>query len=280
MIKFVVRRPVKKIQRHYTPIDPDTKKIKVWFRFFSIKVIRIIFALFAVTYWGFLLLKNSILNHQYVIKRVLYDSWNIAWYDNPYVYKLINTEIKGENYYVVKTYSSKILKSIQSQFPMISDVMVEYTSSNTVSVTLTFTPIDLVIRNQDLRFALIADKILPIYSWNKIANGIKILDLPSYLSGVTSLSGLFYRQSASGLVQQVDLLYQGFPGLQKIEYLPGGERSIVYVNEKIFYISNLGDILSQIKNYDFLKKYYTDYNKLKEIDLGSLEKNKIIVKKM
>lgn len=281
MIKFVVPRPVKKIHRTYTPIDSDKKrKTKVWFRFFSIKIIWIVFIIFALIYGWFFLLKSSLFNHQYTIKRVVYSSWDIAWYDDPYLYKRINTWIKGENYYVVKIYTSRILDDIRSIYPMVADITLEYVSSNTVSVILTFTPIDLVIRNQDQRFALIDTTILPIYSWNKIAKDIHVLDLPPYLSGMNTMSGLFYRQAASGLVQQVDLLYQWFSGLNRIEYLPWGERSIVYLGDKKFYINNLGDIQNQIRNYQLLKKYYKDYSKLEDIDLGSLEKDKVIVRKL
>jgi len=279
MIKFVVPRPVKKIKRHYTPIDSDKKKIKVWVRFFSIKAIRIIFIVFALIYWWFLLLKNTLFAHQYVIKRVLYDSWDISWYDDPYLYKRINTRIKGENYYVVKMYKSRVLNDIQSTYPIITDIGVDYRSSNTVFVKLMFKPFDMIIRNQDVRFGLIGSTLLQVYSWNKIANGIKILDLPEYLSGMNTLSGLFYRQQATGLVQQTELIYQGFPGLDHVEYLPWGERSIVYLDGKKFYINNLGDISNQIRNYQLLKKYYKDYAQLSEIDLGSLEKNKVIVRK-
>jgi hypothetical protein len=49
--------------------------------------------------------------------------------------------------------------------------------------------------------------------------------------------------------------------------LPGGERSIVYIDGKKFYINNLADIPTQIKNYELLKKYYRDYALLKEVDL-------------
>ncbi|MCX6825068.1 MAG: hypothetical protein NTY80_02475 [candidate division SR1 bacterium] len=279
MIKFVVPRPVKKIQRTYTPIDSGKKKIKVGFRFFSVKIIRLIFIMFALIYGGFFLLKSSIFNHQYTIKRVLYDSGDVAWYDEPYLYRRINTRVKGENYYAVKIYKSRIVNDIRLLYPMVSDIGVQYVSSNTVAIKLTFRPIDMVIKNQEVRFALIGNSILQIYSGNKISNGIKVLDLPPYLSGMNTLSGLFYRQSASGLVQQIELLYQGFPGLDHIEYLPGGERSIVFLNGKQFYINNGGDIGNQIRNYQLLKKYYKDYSKLQEIDLGSLEINKVIVRK-
>ena len=280
MIKFVVPRKVKKIHRTYTPIASDKKKIKRWFHFFSIKIIRLIFILFALIYGWFYLLKSSIFNHQYTIKRVLYDSWDIAWYDEPYLYKRISTWIKGENYYVVKLYKSRILNDITSIYPMVSDIAIWYTSSNTVSVKLTFSPIDMVIRNQDVRFALIGTTLLQVYSWNKITHGIHILDLPSYLSGMNSLSWLFYRQSASWLVQQISLLYQWFPWLDHIEYLPWWEESIVYLDGKKFYINNGGDIGNQIRNYELLKKYYKDYNQLQDIDLWSLEKDKVIVRKI
>jgi hypothetical protein len=275
----VVSRPVKKIQRTYTPIHSDKKKIKGWFHFFSIKAIRIIFILFTLIYAWYFLLKNSIFNHQYTIKRVLYNSWDTSRYDDPYLYKNINTRIKWENYYVANFYKYKILNDIRSRYPMISAIDITYISSNTVAIKLTFTPIDMVIRNQDKRFALIGTTLLPIYSWNKMANAIKILDLPSYLSGIDWLSGLFYRQAATWLIQQVELLYQWFPWLDRIEYLPWWERSIVYLGGKKFYINNGGDVENQIRNYQLLKKYYKEYAQLEDIDLWSLEKDKVIVRK-
>jgi len=279
MIKFVVRRPIKKIHRTYTPIESDKKKVKVWFRFFSIKIIWIIFIVFALIYWGFLLLKNSVFNRQYTIKRVLYNSGDIDQYDEPYLYRRITNWLRGENYSIANMYKSRVLEDIQSKYPMVTDIVIEYNSSNTVSVKLTFRPIDMIIRNQDKLFALVNDVILQLYSWNKISNGIKILDLPPYLSGMNTLSGLFFRQSATWLVQQIELIYQWFPGLHHVEYLPWGERSIVFLDGKRFYINNLADIQNQIRNYQLLKKYYKDYAQLEDVDLWSLGKDKVIVRK-
>lgn len=279
MIKFVVPRPVKKIKRSYTPIESDKKKVKVWFRFFSIKIVRIIFIIFALIYWWFLLLKNTLFAHQYTIKRVMYDSWDIARYDEPYMYRRITNWIRGENYYVAKRYDARILEDMQSRYPMITNIAIDYRSSNTVFVKLEFRPIDMVLRNQERRRALVGETILPLYSGNKIANSIKILDMPEYLSGMNIMSWLFYRIPASGLVQQTELLYQWFPGLHHIEYLPWGERSIVFLDGKKYYINNLWDIPNQIRNYQLLKKYYKDYAQLEDIDLWSLEKDKIIVRK-
>ena len=98
---------------------------------------------------------------------------------------------------MVRLFKSRVLDEIKSTYPMVSDIAFEYVSSNTVSVKLTFIPIDMVIRNQGVKFALIGNTLLQIYTGNKISNGIKILDLPPYLSGMNSLSGLFFRQPAT-----------------------------------------------------------------------------------
>ncbi|MEI8091858.1 MAG: hypothetical protein WCG98_06680 [bacterium] len=49
--------------------------------------------------------------------------------------------------------------------------------------------------------------------------------------------------------------------------MPGGERTIVFIDGKQVYINNLTDIPTQIRNYQLLKKYYADFKSLTEIDL-------------
>jgi len=139
---------------------------------------------------------------------VLYDSGDVARYDEPYLYKLIKNWLQDENYYVVKRYHSRMVNDITTKYPMITDVNVDYRSSNTVFVKLTFRPIDMVIRNQELRYALIDGRLFPLYSGNAIANGIKILDMPEYMSGINDLTGIFYKLPAAELTQQIELLYQ------------------------------------------------------------------------
>jgi len=47
---------------------------------------------------------------------------------------------------------------------MVADIGVDYRSSNTVFVKLTFRPLDMIIRNQNVKFGLIGSALLPIYS--------------------------------------------------------------------------------------------------------------------
>jgi len=172
-----------------------------------------------------------------------------------------------------------MIRDITTQYPMVTNVGVDYRSSNTVFVKLTFKPIDMVIRNQDTKFALIGNILLPLYSGNNIANWVKVLDMPEYMSGANDFTGLFYKLPATELTQQIELLYQWFPGLHHIEYLAWGQRSIVYLDGKKYYINNASDIPNQIRNYQLLKKYYKEFNVLDEVDLWSLEKDKVIVRR-
>ena len=123
------------------------------------------------------------------------------------MYKLINNWIKNENYHVVKRYKQKILDDVIIKYPMVTDLGIDYRGTNTVFIKLTFRPLDLIIRNQDQKFAIVGETILPLYSGNNIANGIQILDLPEYLSGLKYISGLFFKIPAHELVQQVSMLY-------------------------------------------------------------------------
>ena len=244
------------------------------------KVIWIVFGIFVLVYGSFLLLKNTIFNTKYVITQVNYDSGNLTQYDDPYMYKAISAQIKQENYTIVRFQKNTILASLQMSYPFIKDMVIEFTTANTVKVSLIFQEPELIIRNQTLKFGVFRGHIFPIYSGDSLGKNIKtIIDLPEYLSGYGAMTGFFFRQPASDLIQQVELIYQWFPSLHHIEYLPGGERTIVYIDGKKIYINNLADVAQQIRKYELLKRYYTDFASVKEMDLWSIEVDKLIVKK-
>jgi hypothetical protein len=81
-------------------------------------------------------------------------------------------------------------------------------------------------------------------------------------------------------LEQVELIRDWISGIQKIVYLAWGGRTILFLsNGKKVYINNMIDVSQQIKNFALLKKFYTDFDVLREVDLWSLEIDKVIVKK-
>lgn len=243
-------------------------------------MIWIVFWVFVVVYGSFLLLKNTLFDTQYVITQVTYDSGNLAQYNDPHMYKSISAWIKQENYTIVRFQKNTILASLQDRYPFIKDMVITFTTANTVKVSLIFQDPEMIIKNRDLKFGVFRGHIFPIYSGDSLGKNVKIVVyLPWYLSGYTSMTWFFFRQSAARIIQQMELIYQWFTGLHHIEYLPGGERSIVFIEGKQVYINNLADVAQQIRKYELLKRYYTNFASLREIDLWSIETDKLIVKK-
>jgi hypothetical protein len=283
MIKFVIPRPVQKIHRSRMTIDAEKKISRKVLsrRRVSLKTIRIIFIVFVLIYWGFLLFKNTLFAPEYRIDVVNYESGDVQIYGDPYLYKAISSQIKQENYNVVRFNKNTILAILQPDFPFLKDMTITFVNANTVKVDLDFQEPQLIVRNADRKYGVFRGHIFPIYSWDKMGAGVRILDLPDYLTGMNVMTGFFYRQSADDIIQQTDLIYQAFSGkIQHIEYLPGGERTILRTtDDKKIFFNNLADITQQIRSYQLLKKYYSEYSLLKEIDLGSLEMDKVIVKK-
>lgn len=113
-----------------------------------------------------------------------------------------------------------------------------------------------------------------IVSWNKT----------TLLSGVAqshgALTGLFYLESFDHFMADFQTIAQAFPNAKYFKYLVGGQRMVIWLpNDRTVYINLPVDIWLQLQNYLYLKQYYPDFAKLKEIDLWSIEMDKVIVRK-
>lgn len=230
-------------------------------------------------YWIFLLLKYTIFVPEYRIHQVDYAQSSVDNYDNPYLYKTISSLIKGENVYVLSWNFSKILSTVQEKYPFVQDIIIVYKQPNTVLVKLLFDSPDLVLRYNGLKIGVYNESLFELFSGNSLGSGTIWLDVLSFSSGLY-LTWIFYQQSAKKTLDDVLMIKQWLTGIASISYLPWAHRMIVYLgNGQKVYVNNAIDIQPQIANYQLLKKYYSDFNLLKEIDLWSLEKDKVIVRK-
>jgi hypothetical protein len=273
MARFIDQKQFNITKSHYKVIEKKSKKSG-----FFIKILWTIFIVFILVYWWYFFLKKTIFAFEYTIKKINYNSGDLSEYSNQSLYNQIKKIILNENFYVVRWNKSNILNQIKINFPFISKLNIQYLPKNKISISLEFIKPDLIIKNQNFKFWVYKWFIFSIASWDKIWNWVITIALPDYLENSNSISWFFFRQSPEELIEQFNLINQWFPNPTSIQYLPWWERTIVYRNNKKIYINNLADIIQQIKKFDLLKKYYSNYPKLTEIDLGSLEKDKIIVK--
>ena len=113
-------------------------------------------------------------------------------------------------------------------------------------------------------------------SWS-VVSGIK---LPPKSSLTGSLTGLFYQEPFDHFMSNLQTIYEAFPNAKYFKYLVGGQRIVVWLpNDRTVYINLRVDLSLQLQNYLYLKQYYAEFSKLKEIDLGSIEMDKVIVRK-
>lgn len=254
--------------RFFFKLNPKVVKILVVVTFF-------VALLFSVVY----VFQKTLFAPQNIIKVVNYTKSSVNQFDDPYLYKKISTLIKWQNYYTTNYIDKrKIFKEIFDEFPIIQDFEITYTNNNTVTVKVLFNKPDLVIKSQDIKFGLYKWYTFRIYSGNTIGSWVQRIFFPDYLSWIDSIDWIFYDLPFADFITQMYTIIQNFPWNQRVIYLPGGQRTVVELSgDKRVYINNAKDFEIQFKNYLLLQKYYTNFTKLKQIDLWSLETDKVIV---
>ncbi|HRX63763.1 MAG TPA: hypothetical protein P5060_01525 [Candidatus Absconditabacterales bacterium] len=247
---------------------------------FSVKWLWVFFVVIIFVYGLFFIIKNTIFKAENYIEQITYSKYSVDMYDNPYLYKKISELIKYENFFVVaKLKKLDIERSIKSEFPIVEDVHIIQPQKYTASVQLDFYEPDIVVQLGERKFGVFGDYNFEIFSGNKIGKNMFFVELPQYVSGIDSLDGLFFEIPETKFIQDMEVISQGFPGYYRLVYLPGSSMTVVFItDQKRVYLNNQNSLTGQIQNYSLLKKYYQDFGKIKIIDLGSLEDDKIIVR--
>lgn len=279
MIKFVKDKPLKKITR-YQPSNTNASN-----KFFStqkipFKTVRIVVLLFLFSYIIILVFKKTAFSPEYTIKTIKYSTSDMQVFWNTWLYNQISSLLKKENYYISRFTKSNVLEAVKIKYPIVSNIEISLLGESSIYVDLEFQEPDLIFKLQNKKFWLYWSEIIELSSWSKLSAWKKTVFLPDYLSGQKVLSGLFYKITSTQLKEQIDLISSLLPNLEQMTYLPWWEKTIVNMPKwMILYINNAIDIAEQIKYYNLLKSYYTDFAKVREVDLWSSGKDKIIVRK-
>lgn len=279
MIKFVKSKPLKKINRNtVSESSPRTKLFSI--KKFPIKLIWITVSLLICIYAVILVFKRTAFSQEYTIKTIKYSTSDMQIISNTWLYNQISSLLKKENFYISRLSKNSILTEIQKNYPSISDIVFSMVWESVIYVDLDFKEPDLILKLENKKFWLYGNTIIELSSGSKLSAWKKTLFLPEYLSWAKALSGLFYRIPSNKLIEQVNTIAALLPNLEQITYLPWWEKTIVYMPKwQMLYFNNMVDVVEQVKYYNLLKSYYTDFAKIKEVDLWSSGKDKVIVKK-
>ena len=226
------------------------------------------------------ILSTTVLSSEYTIQEVRYDSGSVAAYDNPYLYQSLRDYLQEKNVYLQKYFHTKTLLSVAREvFPLVSDVEIFYLDVNTAAIRLHFNSPEMVFVVSGASFGIYGDTTFPLQENSTLSDDLLHIDLPNYLGNIDSLDGIFFRVPWNILLEQFAVIQEYFTSPQRIVYLPWSARVwITTADGRNIYINSLQDIDQQLQKIDRLKRYYPSFDVLREMDLWSLDENKIIVK--
>lgn len=283
MVQFAVQR---KFTKNNSVSKSSVSASSIWkltwsyIRRIPVMYFRSFLVILLLFYWWFLALKYTIFVPEYRISKIDYALSSVKNYDDPYLYKAISSIIKWENIYILNWNNSSIIKNIKKSYPFVEDIIISYKAPKTVFVKILFLQPDLIFLNDNKRYWVYNNSLFELYSWNTLGSSWVVkLNIISFTSW-SAISWVFFQESTEGLLEDIRLIKEWFPNIASLSYIPWWHRMIAYLgDDKKVYINNAIDIQPQIINYQLLKKYYSDFWSLKEIDLWSLESDKVIVRK-
>jgi hypothetical protein len=109
-----------------------------------------------------------------------------------------------------------------------------------------------------------------------------IVETPQYLTGTTSLNGFFFEISINNFTNLITVMQQEIPNMTRFVYLAGSSRLAIFTdNEQTLYFNfrNPDNLQEQFDKYHILQQQYANFDTIATMDLGSLDKTKVIVRK-
>jgi len=272
--KFVRRNHIiEKVIRYSAPAALVRRISSSFFILFFLLVI--VFVLRYIFY-------STLLSPDYTIKVVRYDSGSVSLFDEPLLYSSITKYLQGKNYYIIKLFGQgRLFSEIQNQFPMLSSLDLFFLEKNIAAVSLQFNDPLMILVAWESKFAVYDQfTIVPLYTQNRLWQDVFHVQLADYIDDVETLDGFFFRISPFELYNQFVLLDQYFMKPYQLLYFPGWEKTLITAADgKMLYINNMWSIETQLIKLDLLKRYYDDFDRLWQFDLGSLDENTVIVRK-
>lgn len=231
----------------------------------------------AVVIWivWYITLQYTFLSASHKINSLSYSQETMRQYNNPYIFKDIDTAFIWKNFYVAKYIQyGELLSEIQQKYPIVASLDLD-TAQNGFVMNINFIQPHIVFQQWIREVWIYNGYEFDIFSGSDIASGIVKIKLPEFTSWYQDLSGIFYKVSEERLVFQMEKLHEffGTENLKSITYIPWWEKTIISLQDnKEVVIANDKEISKQLEKYLMLKEHYqSQWALIKQIDLWSLE---------
>lgn len=276
---------VKRTQRGFSsssrPLFSHKRRGKDHSSFFSFlfkKRGAIVLIIFLSLFLIIFLLKGTRYNPAYLIQEIEYSTETRQKYENTELFVLASKFLRGKYYNTLRVgWESQLLDWVRKEYPFVRNVKLNFLWNQKVSVDFDYDEPNFLVQIGEKKFGIWkAGMAYELESSRALGQGAFLVDTPWYLSGTTSLSGFFYEVEYNRYLEYLPAIQEAFPNMTRFVYLAGSPSFVVFQDEKMIFLYR-DNLLEQLQKHAWLKKYYSDYDKLTTIDLWSLTQEKVIV---
>lgn len=236
-----------------------------------------IISILALILWIFLL-KGTWYNPIYLIENIEYSEETKQDYWNTELFVLSSKFLRGKYYNTLRVWWEwSLLDRVKKEYPFVKDTHIEFLWNQTVRVDFDYYEPEYVVNLWNKKYWIWWNNVSTELNYNRnLWRTAFIIDTPSYLSWVNSLSWFFYEIDYSWYPENIPLIQESFPDMTRFVYLAGSSNFMVFEDWKMIYLYK-EDIPHQLQKYQWLKTYYDAFYSLATIDLWSLSQEKVVV---
>lgn len=262
-------------KKYRNPLRTQQDRLRSFLKELSLVVI----VLLAIVFLVVLTLQKTVFSYENTIQTVSFTDESIQRYNDPYVYKALQDALEWMNYYYYRFLGKGFaLDEVQHQFPFVQDIEIVYMNAGFMKLHVSYEEPHMVIENTPYRWGIYGDIWYPLFSWNTLWSWQRVLYFPQYLTGTSTLSGLFFPLSASRITQHFHAIRDNVPDVEKVVYLAWGEKMAVLLawGKRVF-VNNRKDIYPQLIKLSVFQSHFKAmstglmYENIGQIDVGSLD---------
>lgn len=218
-------------------------------------------------------LYQKIYSDNYLINTIQYTSDSINTYNDESLYSFISLFYICRYYFDLKLFGNDSLyeEQIKSAYPFIDDITISSFSNNILILDVEFKKPSLRFLYKDVSYGAYDNNLILLNPEDSLWHGIPLVLLPIYLNQSSqSISGLLYNINIDKMLYDL-LLLKTIPISWSVTYIPGWDKYILRNNDLRVYFNAKKDINHQIIMLSTLMNQYRWFDKLHQIDLGSLD---------
>lgn len=230
-----------------------------------------IMVIIGIWLWWILVWQKVLYNDTYYIQDVLFTKQSLSLYNDVNLYADIAELYSGNYYHTLHRWKrNSMLDTIQSHYSFIDTIVLQEFTANTLLLDIKFRVPLVRLRHNNSLYAVYDEEILPLFSWERLADNTPLILLPLYLSGTAeSLSWILYQLNPHKLLSDY-LLLQTAPVQWSLTYVPWWEKYIFRNDRLRVYFNAKKEISWQLLQLLLLYKYYPDFDRIRQIDIGSI----------